>query len=185
MENHRVCPWWIGYLLLIPFRKLQHNPRNILGPHVKKGMQVMDYGCAMGYFSIPMAKMTGEKGAVYCVDIQEKMLSRLQRRAIKHDVSGTIRTLQVGGNFSPNNLQSTLDFILLFMVAHEVPDQATLFNDLYNMLKPGGKVLFCEPKGHVTVYDFEKSIQWAKNAGFKITKDLAESKGLSVILAKD
>jgi 2-polyprenyl-3-methyl-5-hydroxy-6-metoxy-1,4-benzoquinol methylase len=184
MKKQSVCPWWLGYTFLIPLRKYQHDPYKIVGPHIKKGMTVMDYGCAMGYFSIPMAKMTGSTGKVYCVDIQDKMLTRLKKRAIRQGVSSIIKTLRVGENYNPAELKNKLDFVLLFMVAHEVPDQATLFNDLFAMLKPGGKILFFEPIGHVKPEDFEKSIQLAKAAGFKVPEDKPIKKGLSAYLVK-
>lgn len=184
MENQSVCPWWMGYPLLIPMRKLQHDPYKILGPHIEQGMTVMDYGSAMGYFSIPMAKLTGVTGKVYCVDIQEKMLAKLNKRAIKQDVSSVIQPLLVGKNYNPSELKEKLDLVLLFMVAHEVSDQETLFQDLFIMLKPGGKVLFFEPQGHVKPEDFEKSIQLARVAGFKVAQEKPLKKGLGVFLVK-
>ena len=81
-------------------------------------------------------------------------------------------------------MKERLDFVLLFMVAHEVPDQATLFNDLYSMLKPGGKILFFEPQGHVKPDDFEKSLQLANAVGFKISEEKPLKKGLGVFLVK-
>jgi hypothetical protein len=54
-NNNHVCPWWLGYTFILPIRKYQHNPEQILGPHIKEGMTIMDYGSAMGYFSIPLA----------------------------------------------------------------------------------------------------------------------------------
>jgi 2-polyprenyl-3-methyl-5-hydroxy-6-metoxy-1,4-benzoquinol methylase len=184
MGNNRICPWWLGYTFLIPLRKYQHDPYKILGSHIKQGMTVMDYGCAMGYFSIPLAKMTGSTGKVYCVDIQEKMLVKLKKRAVRHGVSPIIKTLQVGKNYNPVELKDKLDFVLLFMVAHEVPDQATLFNDLFAMLKPGGKILFFEPQGHVKPEAFEKSIQLAKATGFKVPEEKPIKKGLGAFLVK-
>jgi 2-polyprenyl-3-methyl-5-hydroxy-6-metoxy-1,4-benzoquinol methylase len=184
MKKQSVCPWWLGYTFLIPLRKYQHDPYKILDPHIKQGMNVMDYGCAMGYFSIPLAKMTGSTGKVYCVDIQDKMLTKLKKRAVKHGVSPVIKTLQVGKNYNPAELKNKLDFVLLFMVAHEVPDQATLFNDLFSMLNPGGKILFFEPQGHVIPEYFEKSIQLAKAAGFKVPEDRPMKKGLCAYLVK-
>jgi ubiquinone/menaquinone biosynthesis C-methylase UbiE len=165
-------------------RKFQHDPYKILGPHIKQGMTVMDYGCAMGYFSIPLAKMTGSKGMVYCVDIQEKMLVKLKKRAVKQGVSPVIKTLMVGKNYNISELKNKLDFALLFMVAHEVTDPANLFNDLFTMLKPGGKILFFEPRGHVKPEDFEKSLILAKSAGFKISEEKLKPKSLSAFLVK-
>jgi len=31
----KVCPFWIGYLLANPLRRLFQNPDRILGPYVK------------------------------------------------------------------------------------------------------------------------------------------------------
>ena len=164
-KSNHVCPWWLGYTFILPIRKYQHNPQKILGSHIKEGMTVMDYGCAMGYFSIPLAQMTGTEGRVYCVDIQDKMLEKLQKRAVKYDVSSIISTLQVGKSYNAADLHDKLDFALLFAVVHEVPNKTDLFIDMFAMLKPGGKVLFAEPMGHVKPDDFEKSLQLAKNAG--------------------
>jgi len=36
------------------------------------------------------------------------------------------------------------------------------------MLTPGGRILFAEPKGHIKPVDFEKSLQFAKEAGLKV-----------------
>ena len=185
MENEHICPVWVGYTFLLPVRKLQHNPQKILAPFVKEGMTVMDYGCAMGYFSIPLARITGPKGIAYCVDIQEKMLANLHKRAVKHNVSGVIKLLEVGKNYNPDELTSKLDFVLLFFVVHEVPDKKQLFSDLYKMLKPGAKILFAEPKGHVNLTDFEKSLQLAKEAGLKVSDDKPLRKGLCALLLKE
>lgn len=182
--KNRVCPWWLGYTFLIPIRKYQHDPKKIVGPHIKPGMTVMDYGCAMGYFSIPLAKMTGSQGNVYCVDIQDKMLTKLKKRAIKFGVSPVIKPLLVGKNYNVSELKGKLDFSLLFMVVHEVPDKKQLFTDLYSMTKAGGKVLFAEPKGHVTTDDFEKSMQLARTAGFKVSEEKPMQKGLCAFLVK-
>lgn len=182
--NNRVCPWWLGYFLLIPIRKFGHNPDKILGGHIREGMNVLDFGSAMGYFSLPLAKMTGDKGSVYCVDIQEKMLEKLQKRANKAGVGQIIKPRLVGKTYNTGELQDKIDFAMLFAVAHEVPDKEKLFADLYAMLKTGGKVLFAEPKGHVSPEEFEKSLQLAQSAGFRTTEDKPMPKGLSAFLIK-
>ena len=73
MKEH-ICPWWIGYILASPLRRLLQNPRKILDPHVKPGMIMLDVGCGMGYFSLAMAETVGPEGKVVCVDLQPKMI---------------------------------------------------------------------------------------------------------------
>ncbi len=66
-KKEKVCPHWVGYLLLSPTRKLFHPPKKILSPYILKGMQVLDIGCAMGFFSIPIGEMVGSEGKVFCI----------------------------------------------------------------------------------------------------------------------
>lgn len=183
-ERPHVCPWWMGYALLIPIRRFRHNPEKILKPYLKAGMTAMDYGSAMGYFSIPMAKMTGSQGKVYCVDIQPVMLEKLKARAVKNGVAQVIEPLLVGESYNPEALQNKLDFMLLFAVVHEVPNQEKLFQEVAAMLKPGGKVVFAEPRGHVTPADFEQSLQFAGKAGLQVSNEKPFKGGLNVVLSK-
>jgi 2-polyprenyl-3-methyl-5-hydroxy-6-metoxy-1,4-benzoquinol methylase len=73
MAKH-VCPVWVGHFLASPLRKLLNNPKSMLGKHVIKDMIVLDIGCAMGFFSLPLAEMVGAKGKVICIDLQEKRM---------------------------------------------------------------------------------------------------------------
>ena len=70
---HGVCPFWVGYLLLSPLRKLFESPDRILGPFVTEGMMVLEPGCGMGYFTLPLARMVGAKGKVVALEIQDKI----------------------------------------------------------------------------------------------------------------
>ena len=77
--SHGVCPWWLGYLLASPLRRLLQDPVEIVKPYVEEGMTVLDVGCGMGFFSLPLANLVGEKGRVVCIDLQEKMIKGLLR----------------------------------------------------------------------------------------------------------
>ena len=91
-----VCPPWLGYVLLNPLRKLVENPDKILGRFVREGMIVLETGCGMGYFTLPLARMVGAKGRVVAVDIAPKMLSVLERRAQKAGLLDRIEIRQNG-----------------------------------------------------------------------------------------
>ena len=80
VDPHLV-PWWLGYTFDTPLRRVLHDPVDILGGYVKEGWAVADLGCGMGYFSIPLARMVGEKGRVISVDLQPPMLNVLRKRA--------------------------------------------------------------------------------------------------------
>ena len=35
--TQRVCPWWLGYLLASPLRRLMQDPVEVLAPYVREG----------------------------------------------------------------------------------------------------------------------------------------------------
>ena len=164
----RVCPFWVGYLLLSPFRKLLENVDKILGPFVKEGMTVLEPGCGMGYFTLPLARMVGPQGRVIAVEIQKKMLSVLDRRARKAGLLDRIELRQIGDEtLGFEDLLDKVDFATALHVVHEVPDQASFFKQVWQTLKLEGKLLVIEPKGHVSTEQFRQTLAAAKKTGFK------------------
>lgn len=181
----RVCPFWIGYLLLSPLRKVFNNPRKILSPFIKPGMFVLDIGPAMGYFSLPLAKMVGESGKIICVDMQERMLQVLLKRAKKRHLENIIDIhLCEQTSLNLNSYQQLIDFALAFYIVHEVPDQLVFFKEIYQTLKPGGKILVAEPAGHVTKERFNETLLVAQTSQFVIEKYLSIHRSRSAILIK-
>jgi len=182
----KVCPIWVGYFLLNPLRKLGQSPKKILSEYVKPGMCVADIGSAMGYFSLPMARMLGNKGKVVCVDIQQDMLEKLEKRARKARLSGSIVTCKSNpDSLNLDQYHESIDFALVFAVLHEADDQKKFLSDIYNCLKPGCWLLLSEPKGHVSTSDFERSLAIAEEAGFYIEKRPLIARSISAVLKKE
>jgi len=184
MATH-VCPWWMGYLLASPIRKLHQNPQEILSPHIEPGMTAVDLGCGMGFFSIPMARLVGPEGRVICVDLQQRMLTGLMKRATRAGVAARVQphcceteSLGLG------ELEQQVDFALAFAVVHEVPDQERFFKELVPLLSPGGKVLVAEPSGlgHVKPEAFERSLGLARAAGLVELSRVTIPKSHAVLL---
>jgi len=160
----RVCPWWMAYTFDNPLRRFIHKPEKLLGPFVQEGMTVMDIGCGMGFFSLGMARLVGDGGRVLSVDIQQKMLDVLKKRARK---AGLLKRIQpVKCQPGTINVETKADFILCFWMVHEVPDSAVFFRQLRQHINQDGKVLIAEPKNHVSDADFEKTVQLIQESGF-------------------
>ena len=167
MADH-ICPPWVGRLLLSPLRSLFENPKKILGPFVREGMVVLEPGCAMGYFTLPLARMVGSDGKVIAVDIQPEMLASLDRRARKSGLTDRIDIREAGPEgLGIEDVAQSADFCTLIHVAHEVPDQNRLFSEISCTLKPGGMLLVIEPGWHVTEEGFELSLSAASAAGLR------------------
>lgn len=181
--SHGVCPWWLGYLLASPLRRLLQDPAEIVKPYVEEGMTVLDVGCGMGFFSLPLAKLVGEKGRVVCIDLQEKMIKGLLGRAKKAGLTDRIDARVCSqSSLGVSDLVGKIDFALAFALVHEVPDKDTLFSEIYRAMKSGGKVLFAEPSGHVSKPEFQKSVSLAQSVGFEMAGDLKIRRSHAVLL---
>jgi len=166
MAEH-VCPWWLGYLLISPFRQWgTQNPEGLLGPYVTAGMRVLEPGPGMGFFTLPLARMVGPSGKVVAVDIQQKMLDRLRRRAGKAGLLERIETrLARPDCLGIDDLKGAADFVLAFAMVHELPSPEAFFQETAAALKPGGRFLLAEPVGHVKPPRFQRELQAARAAG--------------------
>jgi len=168
MARH-VCPIWVGYLLTNPLRKILNNPDTLLRPYVTEGMTALDVGCAMGFFSLPLARLVGPSGKVICVDVQQRMLRKLENRTEKAGLSSRIEThLCQSDSLCLQDHDGSVDFILAFAVMHEVPFPQKIFAELKGTLRARGRLFVAEPKVHVSKTDFEKTISTVERAGFKV-----------------
>jgi ubiquinone/menaquinone biosynthesis C-methylase UbiE len=183
--HNRVCPWWLGYLLVSPLRRFLYNPEEILRPYIKEGINVLDVGCGMGFFSLPIARMIGETGRVVCVDLQERMIKGLIKRAKKAGLTDRIDARTCGKNsLDVNDIAGKIDFALAFALVHEVRDKERLFSEIYDSLNNDGKFLIVEPKGHVSDKDFEKTVFIAESAGLEALPSTTESNSGKTMVRK-
>jgi len=175
-----VCPWWLIHTFDNPLRRLVQKPERILRDIVRPGDACLDLGCGIGYFTIPLAGLVGPSGSVTAVDLQPEMLVGLRRRAEKAGLLSRIRPHQADASGLP--FEAAFDFALAFWMAHEVPDQGSLFHQIRTALKPGGRFLLVEPKFHVRQAAFEKTVGLAEKTGFTKVKPLDISFSRAVLL---
>lgn len=186
-QAHRrhVCPAWAGPLLASPIRALFQNPRKILAPHVAPGMRALDVGPGMGFFTLPLVRLVGAEGRVICVDIQEKMLAGLMRRARSAGLADRIETRVCDAeSLRVADLASTIDFVLAFAVVHEIGDAPRFFHEISTVLRPGGRILFAEPKGHVSKGAFQEAISIAKRTGIERVASLRIFRSHAAVLER-
>lgn len=168
--HHRRCPWWLGYVLTSPIRRLWQDPARILGPYVRAGMTVFEPGPGMGFFTLELARRVGPAGRVVAVDVQAKMLERLRRRLAKTGLAERV-DIRLGECDSRElkDLAGAVDVVLAFAVVHELPSAQAFFEQAAQCLKAGGTLLVAEPAGHVSETEFAREIALAEKAGLRLS----------------
>jgi ubiquinone/menaquinone biosynthesis C-methylase UbiE len=170
MENHIVCPSWLSFSLVNEVRKIIHNPPKMFKDYIRPGNFVADIGCGPGYFSIPMSYMVGSKGKIISVDIQTKMIEKLQKRIRKLNFEKRFNTIACQENNI--GIKEKVDFVLTFWMVHEVKNIDLFFQQIREILKDDGKYLLVEPKIHVSRKEYSWTLKKAELNGLKVKTDV-------------
>jgi len=120
----------------------------------------------MGFFSLAMARLVGERGRVIAADVQQPILNVLMRRARRRRLASRIRTCRCEAGAL--RLDEPVDFALAMWAVHEVVEYAGLFRGLAACLKPGGRFLLAEPKLHVSRRRFAAFVESVEEAGLRL-----------------
>ena len=144
---------------------------------VKRGMTICDMGCGNGFYTLQLAKMTGEQGRVYAVDIQGEMLKMLKGRAEEQNVRNITPVLSTASD--PKLPKGKIDLILLVDVYHEFSHPEEMLAAMREALSPEGVCALVEfraedpnvpikPEHKMTKEQIMQ--EWPPN-GFKLVKE--------------
>jgi ubiquinone/menaquinone biosynthesis C-methylase UbiE len=123
-------------------RKQQHNPETILKEaEVMEGMIIADLGSGPGFFTIPLAQMTGEKGLVYAVDSSQAMLDGLKENIAKSEVNPNIIKMINSDVCHTQIPKESVDLVFFANVLHEVENKKAFFQEVRRIAKPTGYIV--------------------------------------------
>lgn len=112
---------------------------------VHHSMKVADFGSSIGAFTIPLAKRVGVHGTVYAIDVQKELLAKLQNEAKAQKLENIEIIL---GDFERKNgtmlKDESVDRIFLVNGFFQAEDKNACVDEVYRILKKGGKVIFID-----------------------------------------
>lgn len=139
--GHQAADW-----LDRPEREAEEAPSLLLKLlKIKPGMTLVDLGAGSGYLTFPMAQMTGAKGKVLAVEIQQEMLDIINQRKKERNLPNVETVL--GTITDPKVPANSADLILMVDVYHEFDYPYEMTAAMFKSLKPGGRIAFVEYRG--------------------------------------
>ncbi len=154
-------------------RRKRQNPEQILrNAGLKEGMCFMDIGCNNGFFTLPAAKIVGENGKIYAVDIDNDALNELKDKLLLKNISN-VQVINLSAEAAMLG-ENMADIIFFGTCLHDFKDPLKALKNAKKMLKD---------KGFIYDYDWRKvktelGPPLPIRLSTKQVKQLAESAGL-------
>lgn len=121
-------------------RLKRQNPINTLSDiGLKPSMTFIDLGCGDGYFTVPAAKIIGQKGKIMAIDINDTSIKTLEEKLKKEKITNYI--LRVGKAEDVLFEQHSADLIFLGTVLHDFEDPYKVIENARFMLKENGRLI--------------------------------------------
>ena len=140
--NRKPEPDWAFKMMSLihdnPLRQILTDPYKILKTAgLCSGQRVVEVGPGPGFFTIPAAKIVGEKGIVYAIDIHPLAIKRIQEKIRKEGITNVKAIL---ADASQTGLpDQSVDLAFLFGIVHHIDkDLETVLNELCRILRIGG-----------------------------------------------
>lgn len=115
---------------------------------VEEKMKVADLGCgSSGHFVFPVARLVGNKGKVYAVDILRTALETVNKRARAENFANIETIWSNLEIFGATKIESgSLDVALLINTLYQSRKRAEILREAIRMLKKNGRMVIVEWK---------------------------------------
>jgi len=126
---------------------------------LKSGQTVLDFGCRVGHYAIPAAKIVGDNGIVYAVDKEQQALNELQQKARTNNFKN-VKIIKTSGQTTLDFENESVDVVLFYDVLHYLGkhNRKKLYQEAKHVLKQDG-LLSVYPKhilGDNPMQEFKK-----------------------------
>lgn len=100
---------------------------------IEPGFHVLDYGCGPGSYIVPLAKLVGESGKIYALDIHPLAIQMVQDIAARKG----LRNIETVHSDCATGLENgAIDVVLLYDTYHDVTNPDGVLEELHRVLKP-------------------------------------------------
>lgn len=115
---------------------------------LQEGDYFLDIGCGTGDYSLHAAKIIGNSGQVYALDVQDELITNLKEKTSREGLNN-IRAL-ISDIAHPLPVEdNSVDICFISTVLHSVDlsrHGEQLFNEIRRVLKPDGRLVIIECK---------------------------------------
>ncbi len=113
---------------------MRYSEKLLIEVGIKKDQTVLDFGCRIGNYTIPVARIVGHNGYVYALDKDKKSLNELMQRSKSQGLKN-IKKIDTTEEVKIPLSDESVDVILLYDVIHLVKNRKKLFDEVYRVAR--------------------------------------------------
>ncbi|HEY4515715.1 MAG TPA: class I SAM-dependent methyltransferase [Candidatus Paceibacterota bacterium] len=119
------------------------NPKsNLEQLGLSKGMRVADLGVGSGFYALEAAKIVGEEGRVFGVDVQKELVETVKKLAEKNELSNVeVIWGDIEKDGGTKIKEGIIDVVIASNILFQVENKESFAKEIERILKSGGRVL--------------------------------------------
>ena len=108
---------------------------------IRPGYHVLDYGCGPGSYIIDTARLVGESGMVYALDVHPVAIQMVRNLTSKMKLEN-VRTIQ--SDCRTGLPDKSLDVVLMYDVFHDLGKPDDVLKEIHRILRSNGILSFSD-----------------------------------------
>jgi ubiquinone/menaquinone biosynthesis C-methylase UbiE len=176
-------PQFLANLIDNPLRRKIQPPGEMPIRHgILPGMTVLEVGPGNGRYTVETARRVGDRSKVFTIDIEPKMIERVQQRAQVEGITNL--EAKVANVYNLPFQDGMFDAIYMITVISEIPEPERAMQEFHRLLSPSGTLafseLFTDPD-----YPLARTLhRMASQANFRLKKKLGNFFSYTLVFEK-
>ncbi|MDS0279780.1 methyltransferase domain-containing protein [Halomicroarcula sp. S1AR25-4] len=159
-------PYEQRHVLDLPRLLKRSQLQEVLAPESSE--HILEVGPGTGRYSLPVARELDQDGSLHVLDVQEPMLDHTVERAREQGVDGI--TVTHADAQEPPYPDENFDAAYMVSTIGEIPDQEQALEELYRVLRPGGRLVVGESIADPDMVRFGTLRDRCESVGFRFER---------------
>ena len=138
---------WIAFKAMTIIMSIRKKFRNIEEEvcfcDIKAGDHVLDFGCGLGFNTIPAAQKVGDSGKIFALDISPQAIKIINKKIAQFNLKNVEPILS---DYKTNLPNESIDIVYLHNTLPLLKDKKGVLNEIFRILKIKGKLSYMSRK---------------------------------------
>ena len=126
------------------FKIFRNIDNEIYFTGIKLGYTVLDFGCGLGFNTIPASKIVGHEGKIFALDNNRKAIEIVRRKFEKYNLKNILTILS---DCDTGLIDNTIDVVFLHNTFPMIKNKKGVLNEIHRVLKIKGILSYMSRTG--------------------------------------